>query len=37
MLDVIAIGELLIDFTPAGRSAGGMSSLNAIREELPLT
>lgn len=23
MLDVIAIGELLIDFTPAGRSAGG--------------
>ena len=27
MLDVIAIGELLIDFTPAGRSDGGNEQL----------
>ena len=31
MFDVTALGEILIDFTPAGESARGMSVSNVIR------
>lgn len=37
MLDVIAIGEVLIDFTPAGRTTGGNDQFECNPGELRLT